>query len=98
MPFGLTNAPATFQTLINDVFKLFLRKFVYVYLNDILMYSTTLQLHFGHLKEVLETLRKHQLYAKLTKCEFNKKEITYLGHIIKQGGIAVDLEKITALA
>src|SRR3954471_21129771 len=97
MPFGLTNAPATFQTLMNDVFKPFLGKFIYVYLDDILVYSATLQLHFEHLKEVLETLRKHQLYAKLTKCEFNKKEIAYLGHIIKQRRIAVDPEKTTAI-
>jgi hypothetical protein len=67
MPFGLTNAPATFQCLMNDVLSPFLRKFVLVFLDDILIYSPTLQDHIIHLKQVLANLREHQLFTKRSK-------------------------------
>ena len=69
LPFGLTNVPATFMTLMNDIFRKYLDDFVIVYLDDILIYSKTKEEHLQHVRLVLETLRKHQLYAKANKCE-----------------------------
>jgi hypothetical protein len=70
MPFGLTNAPATFQTLMNSVLGDYLDKFATVYLDDVLVYSKTPEEHLVHLELVLQRLREHQLYAKLSKCAF----------------------------
>ncbi|KAL2246158.1 UNVERIFIED_CONTAM: Retrovirus-related Pol polyprotein from transposon [Sesamum indicum] len=70
MPFGLCNAPSTFQALMNNIFESYLRKFVLVFFNDILIYSKTWEEHLGHIKEVMESLKKHQLYAKKSKCSF----------------------------
>ena len=70
MPFRLTNAPAAFMDIMNSVFRLFLDQFVVVFLDNILVYSKDREDHDTHLRVVLETLRKEQLYAKLSKCEF----------------------------
>ena len=70
MPFELTNAPAVFMNLMNRVFKPYLDKFVVLFIDDILVYSRTSEEHTCHLREVLKVLRKHELYAKLKKCEF----------------------------
>ena len=72
MPFGLTNAPATFQSFINSVLRPYLEKFVILYLDDILIYSKTLDEHVEHVRTVLKTLLKNDLYAKPKKCEFHK--------------------------
>jgi hypothetical protein len=97
MPFGLTNAPATFQCLMNQIFVAYTRKFVIVFLDDILVYSTNLQEHQEHLRLVLELLRKHQLFAKASKCSFAQKQIEYLGHVISQEGVATDSSKTQAM-
>jgi hypothetical protein len=70
MPFGLTNAPATFSTLMNDIFQEWFDDFVVVYIDDILIYSGSLEEHAEHLWKVFQRLRENKLYAKLEKCEF----------------------------
>eukprot|EP00253_Pinus_taeda_P017694 PITA_17694 len=97
LPFGLTNAPATFMCLMNSIFHPYLDQFVLIFIDDILIYSRTIEEHYEHLRIVLQTLREHQLYAKFSKCDFFKEEIQYLGHVITKEGIAVDPEKIKAI-
>lgn len=97
MPFGLTNAPATFQCLMNQIFADYTRKFVIVFLDDILVYSSTLQEHQDHLKLVLDKLREHQLFAKESKCAFAQTTIEYLGHIISSAGVATNSTKTQAM-
>ncbi|XP_041026999.1 uncharacterized protein LOC121267215 [Juglans microcarpa x Juglans regia] len=96
MPFGLTNAPSTFQALMNDVFKPFLRKFVIVFFDDILVYSKDLAAHLTHLATVLGVLKQNQLYAKKSKCHFACQEIEYLGHLISKEGVKADPRKLEA--
>ena len=97
MPFGLTNAPAYFVHLMNKVFMKFMDKFVVVFTDDILVYSRTPEEHAEHLRIVLGELRKHQLYAKFSKCEFWLRQVGFLGHILNQEGVAVDPEKVKAI-
>ena len=94
MSFGLTNASAYFMYLMNSVFMPELDKFVVVFIDDILVYSRNDDEHAMHLHIVLQRLRDHHLYAKLSKCDFWLREIKFLGHTISQDGIAVDLEKV----
>jgi hypothetical protein len=82
IPFGLTNAPATFMCLMNSIFIQYLDKFVLVFIDDILVYSKTEEEHEEHLRIVLQTLRKHKLYAKFDKCNFYQKKIQGLRHVI----------------
>jgi hypothetical protein len=97
MPFGLTNAPATFMHLMHSIFKDYLDDFVVVYLDDILIYSKTQEDHCKHLRLVLEKLREHKLYGKLTKCSFARTSIDFLGHIVSDQGISVNPKKIQAI-
>ena len=97
VPFGLTNALATFMCLMNSVFSRYLDKFVLVFLDDILIYYKNEEEHEENLRLTLQLLREHQLHAKLSKCDFYRDRIQYLGHIISEEGISVDLEKIEAI-
>ena len=94
MSFGLTNAPAYFMYLMNKVFMEFLDKFVVVFIDDILIFSKTEEEHAKHIRLVLQKLREHKLYAKRSKCEFWLKEVSFLGHVVSNGGIAVDPGKV----
>ena len=97
LPFGLTNAPATFMSLMNEVFSEFLDQFVIVYLDDILVYSETWEEHLKHIRKVLEILRKQKLYAKLSKCCFGAQEVDYLGFILRPSGVAIDPHKTRSI-
>lgn len=97
MPFGLTNAPATFQCAMNSILAPFLRKFTMVFLDDILVYSASWAEHLQHLRLVFSVLRKHQFFLKRSKCVFGKTELSYLGHIISQQGVAADPSKTEAM-
>jgi hypothetical protein len=94
MSFGLTNAPAYFMYLMNKVFMEYLDKFVVEFINDILIFPKNEEEHDKHLHMVLQKLRENQLYAKLNKCEFWLKEVSFLCHIISEGGISVDPSKV----
>jgi hypothetical protein len=94
MSFGLTNTPAYFIYLINKVLMEYLDKFVVVFIDDILVYSRSEEEHEEHLRLVLQKLRDHKLYAKLSKCEFWLKQVDFLDHIIPKGGIFMDPSKI----
>jgi hypothetical protein len=90
MSFGLTNAPAYFVYLMNKVFMEYLDKFVVVFIDDILIFYKNEVEHDKHLHMVLQKLRENQLYTKLNKCEFWLKEVSFVGHIIYEGGISID--------
>ena len=94
MPFGLTNAPITFMDLMNRVFRPYVDQFVVVFIDNILVYSKDAQEHEQHLRIVMETLREKKLYAKLSKCDFWPKEVSFLCHIVSAKGIRVDPIKI----
>ncbi|WVZ63920.1 hypothetical protein U9M48_013512 [Paspalum notatum var. saurae] len=94
MSFGLTNAPAYFMNLMNKVFMEYLDKFIVVFIDDILIYSKTEE---EHLRLVLQKLREHKLYAKLSKCEFWLDQVPFLGHIVSKGKIMVDPSKISSV-
>ena len=94
MPFGLTNAPAMFIDLMNRVFQSYLDQYMVVFIDDILVYSSSHLEHEQHLRVVLQTLRENKLYAKLDKCEFWLKEVVFLGHVISTEGIFVDPKKV----
>ena len=97
LPLGLCNAPSTFSRLMNDVFGDYVDKFVLVYLDDLLVFSSSAAEHEQHLQLVLQRLREHHLQAKLRKCEFSKPKVKYLGHIVGSGELSMDPDKVLAV-
>ena len=98
MSFGLTNAPTKFMDLMNRVFRPYLDRFVIVFIDDILVYSRSESEHERHLDLVLQTLRRHQLYANFNKCEFWLSRVGFLWHVVSADGIYVDPQKVEAMA
>jgi hypothetical protein len=94
MPFGLTNAPAVFQRIMNEAFEEYLYDFVIIYIDDILIYSRNWKEHLEHIRKVFDVLRMIDMKVKLKKCEFGKKNIEYLGHVVGTDGIKPDKKKI----
>ncbi|GKD03287.1 transposable element [Tanacetum coccineum] len=97
MPFGFTNAPASFQALINEVFMDYMRKFVLVFFDDILIYSDSLDNHLQHLRIVFETLKQHKLFVKKLKCSFGQARLEYFGHVVSNEGVSADKSKIDSM-
>nr|GEZ90890.1 putative reverse transcriptase domain-containing protein [Tanacetum cinerariifolium] len=97
MPFGLTNAPAVFRDLMNRVCMPFFDKFAIVFIDDILIYSRSKVEHEGHLKQILELLKRKELYAKFSKCDFWLSKVQFLGQVINSKGIHVDPAKIESI-
>ena len=98
MPFGLSNAPATFQSMMNRIFKPYLRKFVIVFFDDILIYSKTLDSHITHLDQVLQILADNTLFLKKSKCAFGQDSIEYLGHIVTAQGVKPEPSKVAPVS
>jgi hypothetical protein len=98
MLFGLSNASVTFQALMNDVLRPFLRRFVLVFFDDILIYSSSWVEHLQHLGIVLNTLRAHQLHLKCSKCSFGASSVAYLGHLISVGSVTMDADMVATVA
>jgi hypothetical protein len=94
MSFGLTNAPAVFMDMMNRVFHDYLDQFTVVFIDDILIYSRTLEEHEEHQWKALERLRWEKLYAKLDKCEFWLDSMSFLIHVISGEGVVVDPENV----
>ena len=97
MPFGLCNAPGVFQGMINDVLRNFLNKFVFVYLDDILIFSPDEETHIQHVRQVLQKLLENQLYCKAEKCEFHVKTVSFLGYIVTANHVQMDPVKVSAV-
>ena len=98
MPFGLKNAPATFQRLMNRILMKYLHKFCFVYMDDIIIFSKSLQEHLQHLKLIFEELKQYDLKIQLDKSEYLRKEVPFLGHIITADGIKPNPDKIKVLS
>jgi hypothetical protein len=94
MPFGLAHTSAIFMTLMNDIFREYLNQFIIVYLNNIMIYSKNKDEYTKHVKKVLEKLREHHLFRKLSKCEFFKNELEYLRHYISSKEILLTNTKL----
>jgi hypothetical protein len=97
MPFGLTNALASSQCIMNVILAPFLWKFVIVFMDDILIYSSSLDQHVHHIREVLQVFREHKFFVNLSKCAFTQDELEYLGHIISRAGVANSPRKTQAM-
>jgi predicted aspartyl protease len=98
LPFGLHNAPATFQRMMEKIFGIVLGKSALIYIDDIIVFSETLEDHIRHLREVFTLIRDANISLKATKCVFAAQEISFLGHVVSKGGIRTDPRKTEAIA
>ena len=96
-PQGPTNAPAAFQYFMNDILREHLDIICVGILDDVIVYSEDPAKHVGHVRTILQILRKHKLYAKIQKCEFNRPEMTFVGYLVSQAGIGMDPAKVSAI-
>lgn len=97
MPMGLTNAPSAFMRMMNNIFRPYIDKFLPCFLDDLLVYGSSMEEHLEHLEIVLSTLREHKLYAKRSKCVFGVSELSFLGHVVSKEGVKVDQSKVQAV-
>ncbi len=97
MPFGLTNAPAVFQALVNDLLRDMLNRFVFVYLDDILIFSKSQEEHISHVQSVLQRLLENSLFVKAEKCEFHAPSVSFLGYVVAKGSLQMDPAKVSAV-
>lgn len=97
MPFGLKNAPATFQRVMDNVLREFIGRICFVYMDDIIVFSTSLQEHIDNLRKILSTLERFDLKLQLDKCEFLCKEVAFLGHVVTPEGVKPNPSKIEAI-
>uniref|UniRef100_A0A8C1TGE2 Gypsy retrotransposon integrase-like protein 1 n=1 Tax=Cyprinus carpio TaxID=7962 RepID=A0A8C1TGE2_CYPCA len=97
MPFGLSNSPGVFQALVNDVLRDMVDQFIYVYLDDILIFSSSLQEHVQHVRRVLQRLLENGLFVKAEKCVFHAQSVPFLGYIVSSEGIRMDPDKVKAV-
>lgn len=97
MPFSLTSAPAIFQSLMNDVLWGLLNKVVFVYSDDILIFSHSLEEQIGHVHDVLHRLLQNKLFVKVEKCEFHAKVVSFLGYVVEKGSLRADPAKVEAV-
>ncbi len=97
LPFGLSNAPAVFQALVNDVLKDMVDQFIYVYLDDILIFSHSLQEHVQHVRRVLQRLLENGFFVKAEKCIFHAQSVPFLIYIVSAKGVRMDSDKVQAV-
>ncbi len=98
MPLGLSNSPAVFQALVNDMLRDMVNRFVFVYFDDILIFSQNERDHVQHVRRVLQRLLENHLFAKVEKCECHARSIPFLGYILSSEGIRLDPAKVKAVA